>query len=131
MSSLGIQHDHRDALQVLDGALREIGSGIGGDNQRRIRFTAPQQVRAREFARVETRIAAPQVNAEREAGLCLKAGNACILRGGSDSLRSNSAIAATLSSAVRIAGLPADAIQLIDSADRDSAGELMKLNGLV
>src|SRR5664279_919620 len=72
----------------------------------------------------------PNVTAD-AAGLCLKSGNACLLRGGSEALRSNIVIARTLRAAVESAGLPADAIQLIETADREAARELMRLNGLV
>ncbi len=53
------------------------------------------------------------------AGLCLKSGNAVILRGGSEALRSNTAVAAALSRGLAAAGLPAAAVQLIPVADRD------------
>jgi glutamate-5-semialdehyde dehydrogenase len=72
----------------------------------------------------------PNVTAD-AAGLCLKSGNACLLRGGSEALRSNAAIARALRAAAESAGLPADAIQLIESPDREVARELMRLNGLV
>jgi glutamate-5-semialdehyde dehydrogenase len=72
----------------------------------------------------------PNVTAD-AAGLCLKAGNACILRGGSEVLNSNMAIARLLSEAAQSAGLPAESVQLIASADREAARELMRMNGLV
>src|SRR5437667_9087835 len=68
----------------------------------------------------------PNVTAD-AAGLCLKAGNACLLRGGSEALRSNIAIAGTLRGAAEVAGLPADSIQLIESPDREAAHELIRL----
>lgn len=72
----------------------------------------------------------PNVTAD-AAGLCLKAGNACILRGGSEALNSNVAIARLLSEAAKSAGLPAESVQLIATADREAARELMRMNGLV
>lgn len=72
----------------------------------------------------------PNVTAD-AAGLCLKSGNACLLRGGSEALHSNIAIARRLSQAAERAGLPSDSIQLIESPDRESARALMRLNGLV
>jgi len=72
----------------------------------------------------------PNVTAD-AAGLCLKSGNASLLRGGSEALRSNTAIAQRLADAVARAGLPRDAIQLIESPDREAARALMRMNGLV
>jgi glutamate-5-semialdehyde dehydrogenase len=69
----------------------------------------------------------PNVTADAGA-LCLKAGNAAILRGGSDSLRTSRAIARALSDACRNAGLPEDAIQLVPSRDREAVG--LMLTGL-
>lgn len=65
------------------------------------------------------------------AGLCLKSGNAVILRGGSDAIRSNTALARILREAVAGAGVPEDAIQLIESTDRAAAQELMRLTEFV
>jgi glutamate-5-semialdehyde dehydrogenase len=72
----------------------------------------------------------PNVTAD-AAGLCLKSGNACLLRGGSEALRSNLAIAELLARAAESAGLPRDSVQLIASPDREAARELMRMNGLV
>lgn len=65
------------------------------------------------------------------ASLCLKAGNAVILRGGSESLRSNLAIAAALSRGLAASGLPADAVQLIPVADREAVKHLAALDEFV
>jgi glutamate-5-semialdehyde dehydrogenase len=65
------------------------------------------------------------------AGLCLKAGNAVILRGSASALRSNQAIAAVLRDAVAGAGLPADAVQLVDDPSYETAAAVMQLSGLV
>ncbi len=65
------------------------------------------------------------------AGLCLKAGNAVVLRGGSSALSSNRKIVEVLQSALSASPLPADAIQLIESADRSSVDEMLKLNGML
>lgn len=72
--------------------------------------------------------ARPNVTAD-AAGLCLKTGNAVILRGGSEALESNRAIVAALRGAIRCAGLPADAVQLVESAEREAARCLMRLTG--
>ena len=65
------------------------------------------------------------------AGICLKSGNAVLLRGSSSAARSNAARVAVLRDAVAAAGLPADAIQLLDASSRDSVKELMRARGLV
>jgi glutamate-5-semialdehyde dehydrogenase len=69
----------------------------------------------------------PNVTAD-AGGLCLKAGNACVLRGGSESLNSNQAIAACLAVGLRAAGLPEDAIQLVNTPDRAAVGELVAMD---
>jgi glutamate-5-semialdehyde dehydrogenase len=68
----------------------------------------------------------PNVTAD-AAALCLKSGNACILRGGSESLQSNRAIAACVRAGLEHAGLPEAAVQLIDTADRAAVGELITM----
>ncbi|WP_246327324.1 glutamate-5-semialdehyde dehydrogenase [Candidatus Competibacter phosphatis] len=66
----------------------------------------------------------PNVTAD-AAALCLKAGNAAILRGGSEALHSNRAIAACIQRGLAAAGLPADAVQVVDTADRAAVGVLI------
>ena len=61
------------------------------------------------------------------AGLCLKSGNATILRGGSEALASNCAIAACLKQGLRGAGLPEAAVQLVDTRDRAAVGKLIAM----
>lgn len=71
----------------------------------------------------------PNVTADAGA-LCLKAGNAVVLRGGSDSAHSSRAIHAALVTGLEAAGLPADAIQIVPTTDRAAVGEMLKgLNG--
>src|SRR5688572_17572499 len=60
------------------------------------------------------------------AALCLKSGNAAILRGGSESLRSNRAIAQALHQGAEAAGLPAAAVQLVPSTDREALLQLIQ-----
>lgn len=60
------------------------------------------------------------------AGICLKSGNAALLRGSSSAAHSNAALVAVLRDAVAGAGLPADAVQLLDASSRDSVKELMR-----
>jgi glutamate-5-semialdehyde dehydrogenase len=74
--------------------------------------------------------ARPNVTAD-AAGLCLKAGNAALLRGSSSAARSNAAIVAVLRDAIESSGLPADAVQLVDASSRDSVKALMRARGLV
>ena len=71
--------------------------------------------------------ARPNVTAD-AFGLCFKAGNAVILKGGSDALRSNEAIVEALQEALAGCGLPRTAVQLIACTDRQTTGRLMKLN---
>ncbi|HAN28063.1 MAG TPA: gamma-glutamyl-phosphate reductase, partial [Haliea salexigens] len=59
--------------------------------------------------------------------LCLKSGNATILRGGSESLASNRAIAACIATGLEQAGLPAAAVQVVDTADRAAVGALISM----
>ncbi|MBO9608464.1 MAG: glutamate-5-semialdehyde dehydrogenase [Paenibacillaceae bacterium] len=65
------------------------------------------------------------------AGLCLKSGNAVLLRGGKDALSTNARIVEVLQSALAASALPPDAIQLVASADRSSVDEMLRLNGLL
>jgi glutamate-5-semialdehyde dehydrogenase len=68
--------------------------------------------------------ARPNVTAD-AAGLCLKAGNATILRGGSEAIRSNQAIAACVQEGLRAAGLPETAVQVVATTDRVAVGHLI------
>jgi glutamate-5-semialdehyde dehydrogenase len=72
----------------------------------------------------------PNVTAD-AAALCLKAGNACILRGGSEAVRSNTAIAACVHEGLRAASLPEDAVQVVETADRTAVGMLLSMNEYV
>jgi glutamate-5-semialdehyde dehydrogenase len=69
--------------------------------------------------------ARPNVTAD-AAALCLKAGNAVILRGGSEALRSNLAIAACVHEGLRAAGLPETAVQMVATPDREAVGHLIR-----
>ncbi|MCX6908758.1 MAG: glutamate-5-semialdehyde dehydrogenase, partial [Verrucomicrobia bacterium] len=72
----------------------------------------------------------PNVTAD-AAGLCLNAGNAVILRGGKEAIQSNRAIASVLLDSGARAGLPANAVQLVQTTDREAVRELVQLIGLV
>ena len=72
----------------------------------------------------------PNVTAD-AAGLCLKAGNATILRGGSEAIKSNQAISQCIQLALEISGLPGDAVQVVDTTDRQAVGELITMDEFV
>lgn len=65
------------------------------------------------------------------AALCLKSGNACILRGGSEAIYSNQAIAACIREGLDSAGLPAEAVQIVETTDRAAVGELITMHQYV
>ncbi|MDO8206709.1 MAG: glutamate-5-semialdehyde dehydrogenase [Gallionella sp.] len=72
----------------------------------------------------------PNVTAD-AAGLCLKSGNAAILRGGSEAIHSNQAIAACVHAGLAAAGLPETAVQVVATTDRAAVGELITMNEYV
>jgi glutamate-5-semialdehyde dehydrogenase len=72
----------------------------------------------------------PNVTAD-AAGLCLKSGNAAILRGGSEALHSNQAIAACVHAGLKAAGLPETAVQVVSTTDRAAVGELITMKEYV
>ncbi|HDZ59603.1 MAG TPA: aldehyde dehydrogenase family protein, partial [Actinobacteria bacterium] len=98
-------------------------------------WTAPNGMK---MSRVRTPIgvigivyeARPNVTTD-TAGLCIKAGNTIILRGGSEAIHSNSILAKLLSEAGTAAGLPPGAIQFIETTDREAVSELLGLAGLI
>ena len=72
----------------------------------------------------------PNVTAD-AAGLCVKSGNAVVLRGGSEAIESNAMIAAVLGKALEKAGAPAEAIQFIDTTDREAVAIMLSLERLI
>ncbi|MBI1734269.1 MAG: glutamate-5-semialdehyde dehydrogenase [Candidatus Rokubacteria bacterium] len=72
----------------------------------------------------------PNVTAD-AAGLCIKSGNAVVLRGGSEAIESNGMIAAVLAKALEKAGAPPEAIQFIDTTDREAVAIMLGLDGLI
>jgi glutamate-5-semialdehyde dehydrogenase len=72
----------------------------------------------------------PNVTAD-AAGLCIKSGNAAILRGGSEAIYSNQAIAACVHAGLKAAGLPENAVQVIETTDRAAVGELITMQDCV
>ena len=65
------------------------------------------------------------------AALCLKSGNACILRGGSEAIYSNQAIAECITEGLEAAGLPAEVVQVVETTDRAAVGELITMDKYV
>ena len=65
------------------------------------------------------------------AAICLKTGSACVLRGGSESLRSNVALVEAMLAALRATGVPEGAIGFVDSPDRAVVGQMLRLNGYI
>lgn len=74
--------------------------------------------------------ARPNVTAD-AVGLCLKSGNAVILKGGSEAMQSNLTIARVLSEAAEAAGIPEGSVQFVDTSDRQAVNDLIHMNGLV
>ena len=74
--------------------------------------------------------ARPNVTAD-AAGLCLKSGNAAILRGGSEAIHSNQAVGACVHEGLKAAGLPETAVQVIETTDRAAVGELITMKDYV
>src|SRR5947208_6830597 len=72
----------------------------------------------------------PNVTAD-AAGLCVKSGNAVLLRGGSEAIESNTLIAAVLARALEKAGGPAEAIQFVETTDREAVAAMLELDGLL
>jgi glutamate-5-semialdehyde dehydrogenase len=72
----------------------------------------------------------PNVTAD-AAGLCLKSANACVLRGGKEAMHSNQAIAGVLRQALASADLPADAVQVIETTDREVVAAMARAEGLI
>ena len=72
----------------------------------------------------------PNVTAD-AAALCLKSGNACVLRGGSEAIHSNIAIADIFIEGAKAAGIPDNAVQILRTTDRAAVGELLKLDGYI
>lgn len=114
-----------EALAALDDPTGKILEARTLDNELEItRVTVPMGVVAMIYE------ARPNVTAD-AAGICIKSGNACVLRGGSLAVNSNLAISDLLSMAAYNAGMPQDAIVSIRSTDRAETDELLGLRGLV
>lgn len=114
----------RELIALPDPVGRVLSGGSRPNGLRIVKTAVPLGVVAVIFE------ARPNVTAD-AAALCLKSGNAVILRGGKEAIRSNRAIADVMRRALAQAKLPQDCIQLVEDTSRDSANELMRLNEYV
>ncbi len=122
-------------LQGVAGALREVAALPDPVAQVTRAYDRPngihvERVRVPLGAIAMIYEARPNVTAD-AAALCLKAGNAVILRGGSEAIHSNTAIAASLKRALREAGLPEAVVTLVEDLRRETILELIQLNDIV
>ena len=126
---------NQDRVGAMAAGLREIAGfedpvGVVSDMQRR-----PSGIRVGRM-RVPIGVlgiiyeARPSVTAD-AAGLCLKSGNAVLLRGGSETLRSNRGVAVCIREGLAAAGLPEACVQLIDTISRAAVGEMLTLDDLI
>ena len=122
-------------MEGIAGALRQV-AGLPDPVGEVVRgATLPNGLRLRQI-RVPFGVvgiiyeARPNVTVD-AAGICLKSGNAVLLRGSSSAARSNAALVAVLRDALAAAGLPPDAVQLLDASNRDAVKELMRAHGMV
>ena len=122
-------------IQALAAAVREIAAApelIGRVDRTETRPNGLVVERVRIPLGVIAMIyeARPNVTVD-AAALCLKAGNACILRGGREALESNRALLAAVQAGLLAAGLPEDAVQLLPTTDREAIVDLVKLDDLI
>ncbi|MDR1478976.1 MAG: glutamate-5-semialdehyde dehydrogenase [Planctomycetaceae bacterium] len=123
---------NRERLAGISGALREIEmfpDPVGGVIESSIRPNGLEVQKVRVplgviFFIYESR---PNVTPD-AAAICVKSGNAVILRGGKESINSNIAFVEVLSEAAAKAGLPADAVQLVRTTDREAVGEFLRMS---
>lgn len=120
----GIADSIREVAALPDPVGRVLSESSRSNGLRIVKLTVPLGVIGVIYE------ARPNVTAD-SAALCLKSGNAVILRGGKEAINSNKAIEGIMRGAIEKAGLPADCVQLIKDTSRDSANALMRLNGYV
>ena len=120
----GMAQGMREIVALPDPVGRVLSGGNRPNGLQIVKVAVPLGVVAVIFE------ARPNVTVD-AAALCLKSGNAVILRGGKEAIHSNQAIAAVMRAALEQAGLPQDCIQLVADTSRDSANELMRLNAYV
>ncbi|MDL2233339.1 glutamate-5-semialdehyde dehydrogenase [Ruminococcaceae bacterium OttesenSCG-928-L11] len=120
--------DIAEAVRYVKGLEEPVGRVVGGD----IRPNGLQIVKRTVPLGVVGMIYESRPNVTVDcAALCLKSGNACILRGGKEAIHSNMALVSVMREAVESVGLSADCIQLVEDTSRETATELMRLNGYV
>ncbi|MEM7447511.1 MAG: glutamate-5-semialdehyde dehydrogenase [Myxococcota bacterium] len=126
--------DRTRLLQVADGLddLAKLPDPVGEIVQMRMLESGLQAGRMRVPLGVIAMIyeSRPNVTAD-AAALCLKSGNAVILRGGSEAFRSNQAIAGVFRRALDVAGMPTHAVQLVPTTQREATKALIGLTGLI
>ena len=126
-----------DRLALSDGVIESMAQGleaivalpdpIGEISELRFRPTGIQVGRMRVPLGVIGIIYESRPNVTIDAaGLCIKSGNATILRGGSEAIHSNQALAALIREGLQAAGLPQDAVTVIETTDRNAVGELLR-----
>lgn len=120
----GMAQGVRDIIALADPVGRVLAGGNRPNGLQIVKVAVPLGVVAVIFE------ARPNVTAD-AAALCLKSGNAVILRGGKEAIHSNRAIAGIMRRALEKVELPQDCIQLVEDTSRDSANELMRLNDYV
>jgi len=117
-----------EALAVVEGLADPIGQGLS--ILKRPNGLQIEKVRVPLGVVAVVYESRPNVTSDVTA-LCLKSGNAVVLRGGKETLRTNQVIVSVLKKAVSDAGLPADAVQFIDTPDREAVGVLLTATGWV
>ncbi len=120
----GMAQGVREIIALADPVGRVLAGGNRPNGLQIVKVAVPLGVVAVIFE------ARPNVTAD-AAALCLKSGNAVILRGGKEAIHSNQAIAGIMRRALETAGLPQDCIQLVEDTSRDSANALMRMNAYV
>ncbi|MCL2531972.1 MAG: glutamate-5-semialdehyde dehydrogenase [Oscillospiraceae bacterium] len=120
----GMQQGILDIMQQSDPLGLVLGGGVRPNGLRIQQVSVPLGVVGMIYE------ARPNVTAD-AAALCLKSGNAVILRGGREAIHSNTAIANILRGAIAGAGLPEDCVQLVSDTNRDSATAMMQAVGLI
>ena len=120
----GVAQGIRDIAALPDPVGRILSDEVRPNGLRLVKTAVPIGVIAVIYE------ARPNVTAD-SAALCLKSGNAVILRGGKEAIRSNTALAETMRRALNNAGLPADCIQLVTDTTHESANELLRMNAYV
>ena len=123
------------AIDAMAAALEQIAAQADPVGQTLAGYTRPNGLRI-EKRRVPIGVigviyeSRPNVTAD-AAGLCLKSGNACILRGGKEAMHSNLAIVEALRAGLKTAGLPADAVTVIDNPDHALVTAMARAEGLI